>query len=394
MNGHKIQVAVIGAGPYGLASAAHLRAAGVETAVFGESMAFWQRQMPAGMLLRSSWEASHIADPRKELRLEAFKAATQDEFSEPVPLDRFIAYGQWFQQRAVPDLDPRKVREVSRSGSGFRLRLEDGEVVEAIRVVVAGGISPFATRPEVFDDVPPAMASHSADHNDLSCFAGKSVAVIGGGQSAIESAALLREAGAEVEVIIRAGELRWLRRGAWLRRQPGPMRRLFYPPTDVGPPVLNQLVARPSLFRRFPRSIQDRVAYRCIRPAASGWLFNRTEAMKITTGRSVQGAKANGKGLSISLDDGTSRLIDHAFLATGFRVDISQYEFLAPELTRAVKQINGYPLLPEGFESSVPGLHFVGAPAAFSYGPLMRFVSGTTFTAKVLTNGVIHPPKR
>jgi cation diffusion facilitator CzcD-associated flavoprotein CzcO len=45
-------VAIIGAGPHGLAAAAHLRRAGVATHIFGEPMSFWQG-MPAGLLLRT-----------------------------------------------------------------------------------------------------------------------------------------------------------------------------------------------------------------------------------------------------------------------------------------------------------------------------------------------------
>ena len=69
-------VAIVGAGPYGLSTAAHLRKIpGLNTRVFGETMSFWERHMPAGMLLRSPWSASHIADPKDELTLDAYVAA-------------------------------------------------------------------------------------------------------------------------------------------------------------------------------------------------------------------------------------------------------------------------------------------------------------------------------
>ena len=66
-------VTVVGAGPYGLSSAAYLRAAGLETRVFGEPMSFWENQMPAGMCLRSNWGASHIADPKQALTLDEYR---------------------------------------------------------------------------------------------------------------------------------------------------------------------------------------------------------------------------------------------------------------------------------------------------------------------------------
>ena len=46
-------VAVIGAGPYGLSVAAHLREQSLKVIVFGRPMSFWDRNMPVGMLLRS-----------------------------------------------------------------------------------------------------------------------------------------------------------------------------------------------------------------------------------------------------------------------------------------------------------------------------------------------------
>lgn len=383
------QVAIIGAGPYGLAAAAHLRSAHVETCVFGEAMAFWRRQMPSGMFLRSSWEASHISDPHCALTLDAYQDGHGIHLSKPVPLDDFVAYGQWFQRKVAPDLDRRRVTRVESASTGFRLLLEDGESLRAQRVVIATGIAPFAYRPALFDALPPSLVSHASDHGDLRRFAGRRVIVVGGGQSAIESAVLLREGGADVEVILRAPQVRWLRRSAWLHRQSGSIRRLLYPPTDVGPPALNQIVARPDLFRRLPRGLQRRIAYRSIRPAASGWLLPRAGGVRITTGRAVVSATPAGERLRLTLDDGTGRCVDHALLATGYRVDISRYAFLAPELVGWVRRVDGHPQLAEGFESSVPGLHFLGAAAAESFGPLMRFVSGTEYTARALTRCVL-----
>jgi hypothetical protein len=382
------QVVIVGAGPYGLAAAAHMRAAGVETRIFGEAMEFWQHQMPNGMFLRSSWEASHIADPRHALTLDEYQLQQGIQLSAPVPLNSFIKYGQWFQHQVAPDLDRRRIARIESTSSGFRILLKDGEVLQTQRVVIATGIAPFAYRPVQFGGLPQALASHSSNHHELRRFAGQNVVVVGGGQSAIESAALLHETGANVEVIARAPYIRWLRRSAWLHSIPGLVRRLLYPPTDVGPPGLNQIVARPSLFRRLPRELQQRIAYRSIRPAASGWLLPRIRDVRITTGHNVVSTTPVGEQLCITLDNGAKRRVDHALLATGYRVDVSRYAFLAPELVRSVRCTDGYPQLTAGFESSVPGLHFLGAPAAWSFGPLMRFVSGTGYAAQALTRRI------
>jgi len=380
------QVTVVGAGPYGLAAAAHLKKAGVETRVFGRAMEFWQDQMPAGMFLRSSWEASHISDPQQALTLDRYQAAEHIKIPTPVPLADFVNYGRWFQRQAVPDLDQRRVVQIEAMSGGFRIVLEDGETLQSSRVVVATGISRFAYRPRVFAELPPSLCSHACNHSDLARFAGQKVVVIGGGQSAIESAVLLSEHGADVEVIMRAPHLRWLRRSRVLHSAKNPFRRILYPPTDVGPPGLSWIVAMPEIFRSLPPELQQRIAYRCIRPAAAGWLWPRSHGLHITTGRRVTSATAVGESLHLDLDDGSKRSAEHILLATGYRVDVSKYRFLTGDLVRALRCVDGYPLLRPGFESSVPGLHFLGAPAARSFGPVMRFVSGTHYAARALAH--------
>src|SRR5216683_4415004 len=193
MTGLTCQVAIVGAGPYGLAAAAHLRSANVDLRVFGKAMEFWERQMPMGMLLRSYWEGSHISDPHGDLTLDRYQRARGVQLPRPVRLDDFINYGQWFQRQAVPDLDGRRVTRIEAASKCFRVMLEDGESVWAQRVVIATGIASFAWRPRQFNAVPPTLASHSSEHRDFGRFAGRRVAVVGGGQSALESAALLRE---------------------------------------------------------------------------------------------------------------------------------------------------------------------------------------------------------
>src|SRR5262245_2768177 len=269
------QVAVIGAGPYGLSAAAHLRFANVSVAVFGRAMDFWQNHMPAGMWLRSPWEASHISDPLDCLTLDSYYAQRHLERAEPVSLENFVQYGRWFQQLVAPDLDQRYIVSIEKQPTRFRLQLADGECCYAERVVIATGIGTFAHRPAMFDRLPPELVSHACDHRDLSKFNGKQVAVVGGGQSALESAALLAENGAEVELIVRAPRLRWLHARQVLRNSWNPLRKLFFHPTDVGPPLYTQIAARPHWFRLLPPGTQVRFAQRCIRPAGAAWLKPR-----------------------------------------------------------------------------------------------------------------------
>jgi hypothetical protein len=389
MNGKSqtCHVTVIGAGPYGLSSAAYLQAAGVETRVFGEPMAFWENQMPVGMCLRSNWGASHIADPKQELTLDEYVRQKGNHISKPIPLNRFVEYGRWYQSQAVPDLDKRQVRSIDTDVRGFRVSMADGEEFTSRRVVVAGGISPFASKPAEFAAIPSALASHTSEHKDLGKFKGKRVVVIGAGQSALESAALFKELGIPVEVVARTNHLNWVGLHARLHHL-GLVSKLLYSDRDVGPAGISRLVAMPHLFRRFPRVFQERTAYRAIRPAGAGWLQPRIAEIPITTGRKVVSANVAGTQLRLQLDDGSERLVDHALLATGFRVDVSRYPFLSPSLSKQVKTVNGYPILLRGLESSVPGLHFVGKPAAWSFGPLLGFVSGAEFASNELVRSI------
>src|SRR5580698_230572 len=381
------QVSIIGAGPYGLSAAADLRAAGVETRVFGEPMSFWERQMPAGMFLRSHPAASDIADPKLNLTLNAYCRQNGNHLPKPVPLDRFVNYGHWFQRQVVPDLEQRQITNVDLDPRGFRVGLADGEQFISRRVVVAAGISTFASRPAEFDGLPAELASHSSQQSDLRKFKGKRVVVIGAGQSALESAVLFKEAGIEVEVIARQKVLNWVGLHPKLHHL-GVISWMLYSDRDVGPAVLSRLVAMPHLFRKFPRGFQDRSSYRAIRPAGAGWLQPRLEGVPITLGRKVISATAAGSQLRLKLDDGTDRLIDHALLATGFRVDVRRHQFLAPAIVQRLEIVNGYPVLKPGLECSIPGLHFVGKPAAWSFGPLLGFVSGTDFASNELVRSV------
>ena len=381
-------VTIIGAGPYGLSAAAHLRTmGGVEVRIFGRPMSFWACNMPSGMLLRSPWAGSHIADPRRALTLDAFRSVSGNHFSEPVPLQAFVEYGRWFQRQVAPDLDQRRVTRIAPGPRGFRLTLEDGDELDSLQVVIAAGIETFAWRPAQFRNLPPSLASHTCEQQDLRKFAGKRVLVLGAGQSALESAALLKENGADnTEVVLRAAAVRYLRRGL---RHTWPLSRLLYAPPDVGPAGLSHLVARPNYYGRLPRRLQDYLSPRAIWPAGAKWLEPRLMEVPITAGRSVVSAARFSNQVRLTLDDGSMREIDHVLLGTGYRVDISRYSFLTSELLRSISQIDGYPCLNAGFETSVPGLHFLGAPAAWSFGPLMRFVAGTEFAAPTLTRHIL-----
>jgi FAD-dependent urate hydroxylase len=378
---------VVGAGPYGLATAAHLLAAGVPVRVFGEPMESWEKHMPGGMLLRSRWQASHIASPGHNLTLEDFHAERGLDRPTPIPLGRFVEYGRWFQERAVPQLERRRVERVSPTGQGFTVELEGGEGFPAARVVVAGGIVPFAWRPPEFEALPDSLASHTADHSSLAEFAGRRVVVVGGGQSALESAALLAEHGVEVRLVVRGQRIIWLDEDYG---DDPPLRMYAQVRIGIGGPRSAWLAARPELFRLLPHSLSDPLARRCTPPpAGASWLRARLADVDITVGQSITRADRRNGRVDLRLDDGRSLDADHVLLATGYRVDLARYRFLDQKLLREIRTRDGAPVLGEGLESSVDGLHFVGLTAARTFGPVMRFVCGTWGAARAVTRRIV-----
>jgi FAD-dependent urate hydroxylase len=385
------RVAIIGAGPFGLSAAAHLAGAGIELIVFGEPMKFWHSRMPKGMLLRSAWYASSISDPARTLGLEAYERAHRVPISVPIPLQHFLNYGMWFQGQSVPDLQRRRVVRVEHSGTGFQLLLEGNERCLVERVIVAAGIEDFSYTPPVFQPgrLTDQFVSHSSRHRDFSRFAGQEVVVIGAGQSALEGGALLSEADARVEIVARGPRIHWLTGKTHLQRGLKGADRLLRCRADVGPPILTHIVSRPSLLKPFPRRIRNWMVLRAIRPAGAQWVRPRLSKVRITTAREVVAAEKLDGRIKLTLSDQSHRIVDHVILATGYRVDISRYDFLAPELLAGIRRMQGYPLLGIGLESSVPGLHFLGAPSAWSFGPLMRFVSGTEYSSRALTAHIL-----
>jgi FAD-dependent urate hydroxylase len=380
-------VAIVGAGPYALATAAHLRHAGIEVQLYGEVMGFW-RTMPAGMLLRSYRRASNISDPERRLTLAGFERATGRTVPSPIPLSDFIAYGEWFARETAVPVDPRFVTRLARAGDGFTLELAGGSAADADRVVLATGVAPYPWAPPLFDGLEPALVSHTWTHADYGAFRDRRVAVLGGGQSALEAAVLSHEAGAETELIVRAPLLRFLR-GEQYYDTLGRLSGALYPGWGVGPPGLNRVMGRPALFRLLPAWLAAPLARRSIRPAGAAWIQPRlATGVRVTTGRMITGAAPSGDELRLTLDDGAERVVDHLLLGTGYRVDLARCDYLDDALRREIRLKGSFPRLSAGFESSVRGLHFAGAPAAASAGPGMRFVSHTDFFAEAITRAL------
>lgn len=384
-------VAIVGAGPFGLSLAAHLKAAKIDTRAFGDPMSFWRANMPHGMRVRSAWDATHIADPEARFSLDAYAAATGLGKPDPLPREDFVRYGDWFQRGAVPDLDRRKVARIDPTDDGFLLRLEDGHALCARRVVVAAGLANQAYRPSQFAVLPSELVSHTCDHSSLAHFQGRRVAVIGCGQSGCEGAALLNEAGAAVDIISR-DPIHWLgaetsgnlaRRDIYWR-----LHKMLATRSGVGPFPLNWINEAPEVIHRLPNSLRATITAKSLRPGAAGWIKPRLAGVRIDSGRIVFGARRSGDRIILDLDNG-SREFDHVMLATGYRIDVARFGFLGPDLLARLATDHGSPVLAAGYESSVGGLHFIGASAVRSFGPLLRFVWGAGYAARAVTDHLL-----
>ncbi|GGX86096.1 NAD(P)-binding domain-containing protein [Streptomyces anandii] len=386
---------VVGAGPYGLSIAAHAAAAGLSVRVLGRPMASWRDNMPSGMYLKSEPWASNLCDPQSRWRLERFcvERGLTARHAGPIPVRMFAAYGLWFACNAVPELDERMVKRVTHRPDGFDVVTEDEEVLGTRTVALAVGVTPFVEVPPPLRALQPALVSHSSHHGDLGRFRDKAVTVIGGGQAALETAALLTEQGTKVKVLVRADRLRW-------NDVPPPWRRPWWqaarsPHSGLGSGWRNWFYAEcPGLFRRLPESTRDHVAATALGPAGAWWVRNRVEsAVDVVLGREVVAARAMPGGLRLRTVDRSGNPLcletEHVIAATGFRATTDRLTLLSAELHgRLMTTASGYPVVGRNFESSVPGLFLAGLLTARAFGPAMRFVHGATYTAATLVQGV------
>jgi FAD-dependent urate hydroxylase len=392
MSNSSCEIAVIGAGPYGMSIAAHLRATGREFRIFGSPMRTWLAHMPAGMFLKSEGCASNLSDPDGAHVLKRYCAEhrqTYGDYAVPVPLSTFIEYGLSFQRELVPEIEDVRVTELTASPGGFTLELDEGERVAARRVVAAVGTTYFGHVPSTLRHLPGELVSHSSEHRDLSGFRGRDVTIIGGGQSALETAALLREQGAHPRVLVRRASLAW-NTTPDAGRRPLPQ-RIRRPPAGLGAGWRTLFYSEaPWAFYHLPQQTRVRAVRTVLGPAGAWWLKDRVVGhVPVLLGHSVLGAEERGDRVRLLLDQadhGRKELLtDHVIAATGYRVDLRALPFLGPQLQSRLRQVGHSPVLSRDFEASVDGLYFVGLAAANHFGPVMRFVYGADFAARRVT---------
>jgi Pyridine nucleotide-disulphide oxidoreductase len=381
------EVLIIGAGPFGLAISTYLRDQGTDHLIVGRSMDTWRAHMPAGMYLKSEPYGSDMACPQTGYDLDGYSRAERIagiERGMQFSLEGFLDYCDWYIKHLVPDVSDVRVTEVKAADAGFQVAFADAESFAVKNVVVATGLLPHAYIAAELSGLPAGLVSHTSEHHRFDRFRGRRVAVVGVGSSALETAALLHEAGVEVQLVARRPPV-WGTRAVPLN----PLTRLRNNKLCEGwkCPLWNS----PDLFRMLPRNTRIDRAQTVLGPLGAWWLKDRVEGViEILHGTRVRGAESSGSGVKLLLDGPgrTSLEVDHVIAGTGFRADVADLDFLPEQLRARIATAGGYPVLSRAGESTVPGLYFAGALGAFSLGPSMRFIAGTHNISAQLTRSM------
>jgi FAD-dependent urate hydroxylase len=386
-----VPVAIVGAGPYGMSLASHLAARNIEHRILGRPMQFWSQIAAAGgqRYLKSFCFGTDISTPTPGFSFTDYNRPRGLETFEPCSIENFAAYGRWFQQNNLPWVEPVDVVHVERLADGFAVNLADGERFCAARLVLATGLSRFAHVPAVLASLPPGLVTHTSRIAAFSSFKGRSVAVIGAGQSALEAAALLHEAGAHPQLLVRNDAILWQTR---VSQQRSVWRRLRSPISGLGTgPKAWALTRFPGGMHRVPQALRIRFVKSHLPAEGAWWLRPRVEhQVPIHTGVAVIDAREVAGGVSLRLrvaNEGSDRefAVEHVVAGCGYAVDVDRLDFVDPELRGAIRRVERAPRLNGVFETSVSGLHFVGPASAPSFGPLFRFVVGAEYTSRIVS---------
>jgi FAD-dependent urate hydroxylase len=380
---------IVGAGPYGLSVAAHLRAAGKPFVLIGAPMESWRERMPDGMILKSEPFASNLWDPKRRFTLERFFRSRRIPYQptrRPLSLARFLDYAEWFRQSAVGESRDVKASRIRRTAAGFGLDLSDRSSLEARRVVLATGQMDFRFIPPELAGLPEPFCVHSSAIRDVKPYAGRDITVVGGGQSALECAALLHEAGARVRLVVRKGRVLWNERPSARSL----LERVLAPESGLATGWKNlALTELPRVFRAlFPAARRHRFAAGSFGPAGAWWLRERVEGhIELHLNHHIRAAAHEAGRVRLHLEGpGGARQIvtDHVVAGTGFRINVDRLDYLDPELRAEIAREGEAPMLSAGFQTSVPGLFVVGIASSPVFGPVMRFMYGAKHAAPIV----------
>ena len=379
MKAERTPLLIIGAGPFGLAMAAEAGELGIPHVLVGEPMSFWRRHMPAGMLLRSACDW-HF-DPSGSATLARFletRGQTPSEV-EPLALDLYLEYADWFAETKGIRVRPARVVRLDQRDRGLVAALDDGTTMTTERVLLALGYAPFAHVPDELSALVPAeRSSHSCDFVAPDRYAGQRILVVGGRQSALESAALLAEAGASAVHVCHRHETPVFARSDWSWIEP----------------TLDRIENEPDWYRRLSEAERDALNDRFMaegRLKLEPWLGPRLDRREIILRprTRIVGCERRGDDLLVRLDAGDRFAVDHVLYATGYRVDLRRVGFLgAGNLLPRIERRDGFPLLDGSLQSTLPGLFLTSLPATRDFGLFFGFTVAVRASARMIGRAI------
>ena len=371
----KTQTLIVGAGPFGLGQAAYFQQRHHDYIIVGKPMEFWEHHMPKGMLLRSN--ANWYLDPNDEWTIERYFAEYLPTVSltEPISRENYIGYMNWFVEQAGIAVFPHYVNQLNKDGDYFTAELDNGDTIQAQQVILATGFQYFAFCPtNLISLLPAGRYQHSCDAVHMDAYRDKRVLLIGGRQSAFESAALLCEAGAaHVHISYRHDTPRFEEADwTWVEA------------------IVERMTSQPEWFRELPPAQQEKYRYQLWaegRLKVEAWLEDRVHRHEVTMHPRTEVMSVSLKSdhaLKIRLDSGDELEVDDVMLATGYQVDVRRLPFLGTSIRNELVIRNGFPALDLQFQSSVPGLYFTSFPAGQAFGPFFGFTVAVRTAAKLI----------
>jgi FAD-dependent urate hydroxylase len=360
-----LDLAIIGAGPYGLSIAAHAKKAGLDYQVFGYPMEFWHSKMPPNMYIRTLVEHTGLSDPDYQYTLKNYQAEKKVALEYPLPRSILVDYAKWFINKTNISIHETYITNVGEQQASFTLLTEKGQNVVAKRVIVAVGLTNAKYIPDTLRHLSEDQLSHTSDYTSYQSFKGKSVLVVGGGQSAWEAAALLHQAGAKVDLAYR---------------------RANYLSPDKHTNAKQKELA--SKFYYLSQQEKDEIRKQLERPTVSDFLVPLVEGkVKQRPNTMITSVTVNDH-MQVQFNDNTHAIFDHIIVATGYRFLVHNLSFLHQVIAKIDTNEVGEPIVNESFESSLSNMFFVGPAASYSHGPTFRFISGVWRTSEILINNL------